>query len=293
MIFIFIFIALIEVSYSLTPLQTKLSALLQSNCVTKNGIDLSSLTSNTDYSYSFNNGKNTLQMNVCSDTNTQCVGSASSPIFYSFAPSSHGCFQLGQLNTAVWNGNSVSYSNGDICVASTTGGKYTSTINFVAGATNEIIDVQNNGCDYMITFATNLINNNPPSNSCVSGAGVNFSSLTITEGNDYFYIDGNVNITMNVCANAAISCLGSTSSPIYYTFGSSADACFQLGQLNTGVWNGNMVTYTGGDLCKTSVTYSSSITFNCDKTADTPFIYYVKTTEGCHYSVFLNTVLAC
>ena len=108
-------------------------------------------------------------------------------------------------------------------------------------------------------------------------------------------MDGNVNLTRDVCANAYTYCEGSFSSPLYFTIGTSHSeyACYSLGELNTAVWNGNMVSYTRGDLCKDNVPYSSSIIFNCDKTAYTPFIYNVKITDVCHYSVFLNTVLAC
>ena len=77
-----ILFALFSVGFTLTTLQNKLSNLLSSNCATKNGIDLSSLTSVNDYTFALKNTSITFRMNVCSNTNTPCGGSASSPIYY-------------------------------------------------------------------------------------------------------------------------------------------------------------------------------------------------------------------
>ena len=158
------FVLLILVNYisSLTQLQSKLSKLLSTSC-SASGTDLSSLAATTDYSFSMpsaTGSTNTLHMNVCANTNIPCSGSASSPIYYNFGSTANACFQLGQLSTAVWTDNTVSYSMGDSCPASTTAGKYTSAITFVCDSSNKgpgITASVVTQCNYAVTFSTSLM----------------------------------------------------------------------------------------------------------------------------------------
>ena len=309
MIAVILILSLIASSLSLTPLQSKLSALLSSDCTTKNGINLSTLTSASDYTFAL--GSNSiLHMNVCGNTNTKCPGSYDAPIFYNYGEAAGECYQLGQLFTAEWvdNSNTLILSNGDNC-PNMKGTLFSSTIHFIAGNENRIVKAQNvNGCNFDITFETNLISNNYKKSdafitnkqaSCISGTGIDYSSLTVTDGNYYDYIGANVNITMNVCA-VTKNCFGSVPSPVNIIYDvnpqMTSSNCVSLGGLDTAVWNGNVLSYTYGDsYCRgqPQYHYSSDVFFTCDKNADTPYISLVKTSDSCHYSVFFNTYLAC
>ena len=284
--------------YSLEVQQNSIATSLENLCILKAGnIDLSTLTqtypNGVDYSYSTPDYN--YYLNICANSlNNPGKGkTASSPLI--FCNEATTCTQYGQLNTAIWNDNYVEYSGGDACTIPNASPNATLSlrINFIPGLTQgEIVSISSFHCMFSVVFSTNLI---PMNQFCHDTNGIDYSPLT--SSSDYQFKLGGQLFSMNICSKVSNPCASDMNSPLVIS-SSPSNTCISLGNLNTASWNSNMVSYSNGDICpasKSNSTYSSSITFLCNKAATTAYIYYVKTLsyDPCSYEVFVNSNLAC
>ena len=147
--------------------QSSLLSLLTS-CSTSSDISLSSLThtdpKDTDYTLTISTMES-YNINICANTIDPCVGAPNSPNILRSGLGITDCSQLGLLSTAVWSGNSVSFTQGDQCGTSL----YSSKVNFICGNTNQITAASGlASCAVTLTFETPLLCNGPLPNSDTS-----------------------------------------------------------------------------------------------------------------------------
>ena len=172
-----IFLLFTFILYSLSSnLQSKLLSLVSDTlCNTATNVDLSSLTQTSGNDYTFYDDPTTkvsYTMNVCANTLVSCSGSKTSPMIYYTGDSSIPCYQLGQLDTASWSGNTVYYSNGDPCNDDGPLTTWSGSINFVCGTQLADLNmIEKTGCKFQYTLTTKLVCGHDPVYN--NGDGIN------------------------------------------------------------------------------------------------------------------------